>query len=170
MNEYTDLDWNQSEDEVASNGKDFVNSNDIPDGEYVIKFGKLKESPKPSQRTGVPYYWLECMIVSEGPYKGQFLDQQICGPPDPNAYNYEDWAKWHNASRGNVNRWVKAMGIPPISRMSELEGEVLQVEWREKNGYKGFGHIQKPPPKSDFKPAPPKAQEPAPERTAADRW
>jgi hypothetical protein len=62
------------------------------------------------------------------------------------------------------------MGIPAISQMSELNGEVLQVEWRSKNGYKEFGHIQKPPPKSDFKPAQPKAEEPAPERTAADQW
>jgi len=169
MNDYTDLDWNQSEDEVAANGKDFVNAQDIPAGTYVIKFGGLKKSPKDSN-SGIPYYWLECAIVSDGPYKGQNLDRQIAGPPDPNHHNYEGWAKWHNACRGKVNRWVKALGIPAISNLAELEGEALQVEWREKDGYMDFGHIQKPPPKSDFKPAPPKAAEPAPERTAADQW
>ena len=169
MNAPVDLAWNQSEDEVTANGKDFVNSDDIPEGTYVIKFGGLRESTKLSGK-GIPYYWLDCVIVSDGPYKGQSLDRQIAGPPDPNHHNYEGWAKWHNACRGKVNRWVKALGIPAISNLAELEGEALQVEWREKDGYMDFGHIQKPPPKSDFKPAPPRAAEPAPERTAADQW
>ena len=170
-----DLSWNQSEDEVVGNSRDFINSEDIPEGTYVIKFGGLRESTKLTGK-GIPYYWLDCEIVSDGPYKTQHLDQIICGPPDPNAHNYEDWMKFHNVSRGKVNRWVKAMGISAISNMSELEGNVLQVEWRmdKKGMYKEFGHIQNPPPKSEFKQAAPQAApqpvEPAPARTSADQW
>ena len=167
----TDIDWNQSEDEVMSDGKDFVNAQDIPEDTYVIKFGELRHAPKTTTK-GIPYFWLECQIVSPGPYQGENLDQIIFGPPDTQSHLYEDWAKCHNVSRGKVNRWVKALNLPPISRMSELEGHALQVEWKfgRKGDYKEFAHIQKPPPKTDFKPAPPKAETPAPERTAADQW
>ena len=143
------LEWNQSEDEVQAVGS-FKDGNQMPVGEYNFIVGKsypIMDNNTGFQRTssdGIPMYKLD-IRVSDGDFQNYDCGQLIWAQPDANHPAYgQKWAQQHDISRGMINRIVKAVGLPAIQTLADLEGAEFRAEWKDSKNpkYKRFGYMQ----------------------------
>ena len=149
------LSWDQSEQEVAdAGGGSFKDGNTIPADEYNFRIGKtfpIMDRDTGMQRLsndGIPMYKLQ-FFVNGGEYDGYDCGQMVWAQPDPDHPAFgAKWQQMHDISRGMINRIVKAVGLPAIGSLQELEGAEFRADWKASNNpkYMKFGYMQAPVP------------------------